>query len=115
MGWKHISHLHYLSEIKIKCYEMMNTQTALKLHNLITRAITTRSVTSQCVSRPKKERYARTYKVRVINQDGSSFMTRYHEPVGVIQLPLDPASLSEEQKKARMKKMRDDKVVKVKE
>ena len=93
----------------------MNTQSALKLFGLATRVVSRRNITSQCLSRPKKELYPRTYKVRVIKQDGSSFMTRYHEPVGVIQLPLDPESLTEEQKKARLKKMRDDKIVKVKE
>lgn len=65
--------------------------------------------------RPKKEKYALQYKVQVVNPDGSSYYTRYHLPVGVIRLPVDPTSLTDEQMKARMKKLRADKTVKVKE
>ena len=65
--------------------------------------------------KPKKEKYPLQYKVRVINQDGSSYFTRYHEPIGVIQLPLDPKTLTEEQLKARHRKQQSEKKIKIKE
>lgn len=65
--------------------------------------------------RPKKEKYPLQYKVRVVNQDGSSYFTRYHEPLGVIYLPVDPRTLTEEQLKARHKKLQSEKKIKIKE
>ncbi|XP_065646521.1 large ribosomal subunit protein mL55 isoform X2 [Hydra vulgaris] len=63
------------------------------------------------LSRPKKEKYPLMYKVRVINQDGSSYFTRYHLPIGCIRLPVDPNSLTEEQMKARLKRQRNEKKI----
>ena len=65
--------------------------------------------------KPKKEKYPLMYKVRIVNQDGSSYFTRYHEPLGVIQLPLDPTTLTEEQLKARHRKLQSEKKIKIKE
>lgn len=65
--------------------------------------------------RPKKAKYPLQYKVRVINPDGSSYFTRYHLPVGVIRLAVDPNSLTEEERKARLKKLRRDETVETKE
>ena len=45
----------------------------------------------------------------------SNFFHRYHEPVGVIQLPLDPKTLTEEQLKARHRKQQSEKKIKIKE
>ena len=69
----------------------------------------------QSLSRPKKEKYPLMYKVRIINQDGSSYFTRYHLPMSCIRLPVDPNSLTEEQMKARLKKHRNERKVSISE
>ena len=51
------------------------------------------------------------YPVRIINPDGSSYMARHPEPIGVICLPLDPNTLTEEEKKARMKRLKGERNV----
>ena len=51
------------------------------------------------------------YPVRVINPDGSSYMIRYEEPLGVIQLPQDPTTLSDEEKRARMRRLKGERVI----
>ena len=50
--------------------------------------------------------YPRSYKVRPVNPDGSSYMIRHSKPIGLIKLPVDPNSLSEEEKKARIKRLK---------
>ena len=50
--------------------------------------------------------YPRRYKVRLVNPDGSSYMIRYLKPIGLIKLPVDPSSLSEEEKKVRIKRLK---------
>lgn len=74
-----------------------------------------RNVSKLSLYRPKKEKYPLQYKVRVVNQDGSSYITRYHLPVGVIRLPLDPNTLTEEEKKARLRRIRSEKKIDVQE
>lgn len=63
------------------------------------------------ITRIRKAAYARTYPVRVINPDGSSYIIRHEEPIGVVRIPQDPDCLSEEEKKARMKRLKGEKVV----
>ena len=58
------------------------------------------------ITRVKKIAYPRSYKVRLVNPDGSSYMIRHSKPIGLIKLPVDPNSLSEEEKKARIKRLK---------
>lgn len=51
------------------------------------------------------------YPVRVINPDGSSYMIRHEEPLGVIRMPQDPTALSEEEKKARMRRLKGERII----
>lgn len=55
--------------------------------------------------------YARMYPVLVINPDGSSYTIRHAEPLGVIRIPQDPNTLSEEERKARLKRLRGERTV----
>ena len=50
--------------------------------------------------------YPRRYKIRLVNPDGSSYMIRHLKPIGLIKLPVDPSSLSREEKKARIKRLK---------
>ena len=63
------------------------------------------------ITRIRKQVYARMYPVRVINPDGSSYMIRYEEPLGVIRLPQDPNTLSDEEKKARLRRLKGERIV----
>lgn len=39
-----------------------------------------------------------------MNPDGSTYMTRYHEPRAIITLPVDLSKFSEAERKARLEK-----------
>lgn len=49
------------------------------------------------------------YKVRLVQPDGSSYAIRYPEPCKIICLPIDPSTMTEEEKKARMKRLKPEK------
>ena len=55
------------------------------------------------------------YKVCLVQPDGSSFTIRYHEPRDFIRLPVDPTSLTEEEKRARLNRLKPEKEVTVHE
>ena len=45
--------------------------------------------------------------------DGSTFVVRYSEPRKLIFVPIDPNTLTEEEKKARLKRLRPEKQKKI--
>lgn len=67
------------------------------------------------ITRIKKSIYPRAYKVRLQQPDGSSYTIRYHEPRELIRLPVDPNNLTEEEKQARLKRLKPEKKVEVHE
>ena len=70
---------------------------------------------STTITRTKKSIYPRVYKVRIQQADGSSYSMRYHEPRPLIRLPVDPNSLTEEEKQARLKRLKPEKEIEVHE
>lgn len=42
--------------------------------------------------------FPRMYKCLIVNQDGSTYHIRHHFPHKIITLPLDPSTLSEEER-----------------
>jgi hypothetical protein len=46
------------------------------------------------------------YPCTVVNQDGSTYQIQSHYPYRIITLPLDPATLSQEERDAREKQKR---------
>jgi large subunit ribosomal protein L55 len=55
------------------------------------------------------------YKVRLQKPDGSSYIIRYHEPRELVRLPVDPNSLTEEEKQARLNRLKPEKEIEVHE
>lgn len=53
------------------------------------------------------------YKVRLVQPDGSTFVIRYEEPYKIVKQPIDPATMSEEEKKSRMKRLKPEKPKKI--
>ena len=53
------------------------------------------------------------YKVRLVQPDGSSYVIRYPEPRKIICLPADPANMTEEERRARMKRLKPEKPKKI--
>lgn len=76
--------------------------------------LTTRN-SSTSITRIKKSVYPRVYKVRLQQPDGSTFTIRYHEPHELIRLPVDPNSLTEEEKRERLMRSKPEKEIKVQE
>jgi hypothetical protein len=46
------------------------------------------------------------YDVLFVNPDGSTFRSRHEWPHGIIKLPIDPSTLSEEQRAERLRRRR---------
>ena len=55
------------------------------------------------------------YKVSLQQPDGSSYTIRYHEPRELIRVPVDPKSLTDEEKQARINRLRPEKEIEVHE
>ena len=67
------------------------------------------SICSATISRIPKKVYSRKYKVRLVQPDGSSFFIRYEKPLKLIKQPINPAEMTEEEKRARMRRLKPEK------
>ena len=70
---------------------------------------------SSSLTRIKKSVYPRVYKVRLQQPDGSTYTIRYHEPRELIRLPVDPRNLTDEEKQARLNRLKPEKEIEVHE
>ncbi|XP_019630364.1 PREDICTED: 39S ribosomal protein L55, mitochondrial-like [Branchiostoma belcheri] len=67
------------------------------------------------IARLNRTKYARTYNARVVQPDGSTITVPYKEPIGVIKMPLDIDSLSDQERRLRMAKRMPKQVQRVEE
>lgn len=65
------------------------------------------------ITKKHREIYVQTYPVVLQHSDGSTINIQYQEPVGVIRLPLDLTTLTEEDKKRRLEKRKPKTRVKI--
>ncbi|KAM6963123.1 large ribosomal subunit protein mL55 [Aplochiton taeniatus] len=56
------------------------------------------------VVRYGRQKYERLYPVLLVQPDGSTINIRYKEPRRVLMLPLDASTLTDEERKARLKR-----------
>ncbi|KAL7828673.1 hypothetical protein SRHO_G00323070 [Serrasalmus rhombeus] len=56
------------------------------------------------VVRCSRQRYERMYPVLLVRPDGSTINIRYREPKRIVTMPVDITTLSEEERKVRMRK-----------
>lgn len=54
------------------------------------------------ITKPHRKAYQPVYPTLLQFPDGSTIYIRYHEPVGIIKLPLDLSTLTEEQRRERL-------------
>ncbi|XP_067027726.1 large ribosomal subunit protein mL55-like [Acropora muricata] len=71
------------------------------------------SVCNAAITRTPKATYPRTYKVRLVQPDGSTYSIRYEEPFKIIKQPIDPTYMTEEEKKERMNRLKPEKPKKI--
>lgn len=71
------------------------------------------SVCNAAITRTPKATYPRTYKVRLVLPDGSTYSIRYEEPFKIIKQPIDPTYMTEEEKKERMNRLKPEKPKKI--
>ncbi|XP_042585464.1 39S ribosomal protein L55, mitochondrial-like [Cyprinus carpio] len=57
-----------------------------------------------CVVRFGRQKYERMYPVLLVRPDGSTINIRYKEPRRIMKMPVDITTLSEEERKIRMRK-----------
>ncbi|XP_060788111.1 large ribosomal subunit protein mL55 [Neoarius graeffei] len=69
-------------------------------HTTTTQSSSNRSSVVRC----SRQKYERMYPVLLIRPDGSTINIRYKEPRRIIMMPVDITTLSEEERKARMRK-----------
>lgn len=91
----------------------MNNSRLLKtflFENVLSRKL---SSASAQVTKIHRKVYARMYPTVLVLPDGSSVNIRYHEPRKIITLPLNLATLSEAERKARLEKRKPKQKVKI--
>nr|XP_058957047.1 large ribosomal subunit protein mL55-like [Pocillopora verrucosa] len=85
------------------------SSTSLSKLNLLISTRRQVSICSATISRIPKKVYSRKYKVRLVQPDGSSFFIRYEKPLKLIKQPINPAEMTEEEKRARMRRLKPEK------
>ncbi|XP_011495498.1 PREDICTED: 39S ribosomal protein L55, mitochondrial [Ceratosolen solmsi marchali] len=65
-------------------------------------ALSTRNINClvAAITKPHRKVYLKQFMTVLQHPDGSTIKIRYHEPIGIIRLPLDLSKLSEKERKA---------------
>lgn len=95
---------------------MANSSLLQVSKNLILKISSRNASSSTCaINKIHRAVYSRTYPVVVVKPNGSTYTIRYHEPRGIIKLPVDMSTLSESEKRARLDKRKPKTKIEIKE
>ncbi|MCI4380757.1 hypothetical protein PGIGA_G00243740 [Pangasianodon gigas] len=99
-----LNKIHTYHRSMFRCLQEVISQRCLlavsSFHTTATQSNSNRSSVVRC----SREKYECMYPVLLVRPDGSTINIRYKEPRRIIMMPVDITTLSEEERKARMRK-----------
>ncbi|TSN76551.1 39S ribosomal protein L55, mitochondrial [Bagarius yarrelli] len=87
-----------------QCLQEVMSQRCLLATSLFHSTTTQFNSNRTSVVRCSRQKYERLYPVLLVRPDGSTINIRYKEPRRIIMMPVDITTLSEEERKVRMRK-----------
>ncbi|XP_073675872.1 large ribosomal subunit protein mL55 [Garra rufa] len=87
-----------------RCLQAVVTQRCLQATSTFHTTVFQSNSNRTCVVRFGRQKYERLYPVLLVRPDGSTINIRYKEPRRIMKMPVDITTLTEEERKIRMRK-----------
>ncbi|XP_016356143.1 39S ribosomal protein L55, mitochondrial-like isoform X1 [Sinocyclocheilus anshuiensis] len=87
-----------------RCLQAVVTHRCLQATSTFHTTVFQSNSNRTCVVRFGRQKYESMYPVLLVRPDGSTINIRYKEPRRIMKMPMDITTLSEEERKIRMRK-----------